>query len=161
MSKRRVGLCVSPILLFLIDISLTLWHQPSGYWAGDYATAIESSPEVRRVMQTHPALLFLMIAVWIGVIVLLVRLLPRTLAEIFSVSTAIAHTACASSWLHPFPSSYQLTIALSICAGCLVVMSLHADRSAVPENQSQWGIGAWSVAAFLLLVIAYVTLYPH
>ena len=64
MINRRFGLCAAPILLFLVDISLTLWGQPADYWAGNYAVAKEGSPEVRRVMQIHPALLFAMIAVW-------------------------------------------------------------------------------------------------
>lgn len=98
MVNRRLGLCIAPLLLFLVDISLTLWGQPADYWTGNYAAAREGSPEVRRVMQIHPALLFAMIAVWMGVIVLLVQLRPRLLAELFSVATVIAHTACAAQW---------------------------------------------------------------
>lgn len=41
MINRRFGLCAAPILLFLVDISLTLWGQPADYWAGNYAVARE------------------------------------------------------------------------------------------------------------------------
>jgi hypothetical protein len=100
-----------------------------------YAAAREGSPEVRRIMQIHPALLFAMIAVWMGVIVLLVQLLPRPPAELFSVSTVIAHTACASNWLSfHFVFGYQLTIALSIAAACMVVSSLRARPSQPTEK---------------------------
>ena len=149
-------------LLFLIDISLTLWGQPASYWAGDYTSAIETSPEVRRVMMIHPALLFLMIAVWMGVIVLLIHLLPRLFAELFSVATTIAHTACASSWLNRhFSYSYQLTIGLSIASACLVVMSLRAGRQTPVETESKSGPRMWLIVAFLLIVIAYAVVYPH
>jgi hypothetical protein len=162
MINRRFGLCAAPLLLFLVDISLTLWGQPADYWAGDYAAAREGSPEVRRVMQFHPALLFAMIAVWMGVIVLLVQLLPRLPAELFSVSTVIAHTACASHWLNShFAFAYQLTIALSIAAACLVVVSLRAGRLQPSENKWSPTRIVWCFAAFILFAIAYAVLYPH
>jgi len=162
MIDRRFGLCAAPLLLFLVDISLTLWGQPADYWAGDYAAAREGSPEVRRVMQFHPALLFAMIAVWMGVIVLLVQLLPRLPAELFSVSTVIAHTACASHWLNfHFAFAYQLTIALSITAACLVVLSLRAGRLQPTENEWSPTRIVWCFAAIILLAIGYAVLYPH
>lgn len=162
MINRRFGLCAAPILLFLVDISLTLWGQPADYWAGNYAAAIEGSPEVRRVMQIHPALLFAMIAVWMGVIVLLVQSLPRLPAELFSVSTVIAHTACASHWLSVhFTFAYQLTIALSIAAACLVVVSVRAGRPQPTEDIWKPTRMVWCFVTFILSAIAFAVLYPH
>ena len=162
MINRRFGLCAAPLLLFLVDISLTLWGQPADYWTGNYAAAREGSPEVRRVMQIHPALLFAMIAVWMAVIVLLVQLLPRLPAELFSVSTVIAHTACSSHWLRfHFAFDYQLTIALSIAAACLVVLPLRGGRSQPAERDWRPTRIVWFFAVPILLVIAYAVLYPH
>lgn len=162
MKIRRFGLCATPLLLFVVDISLTLYGQPTAYWAGDYGAAREGSPEVRRVMQIHPTLLFVMIAVWMSVIVLLVQLLPRLLAELFSVATTIAHTACAAQWLkYHFTFPYQLTIATSIAAGCLIVLSLRAGRAQPEETEISPTRLAWGFMVVALSVIAYAVLYPH
>ena len=159
---RRLSLCIPPILLFILDITLTLLGQPEEYWAGNYDMARERSPEVRRVMQTDPVLLFVMIAVWIGVIVFLIRVLPQTLAELFSVATTVAHTAAASSWLRIFVEhSYQLKIAISIVSGCLIVFSLRANKR---ESSAETGTATrttWCLAVLLLIAIAYAVLYPH
>jgi hypothetical protein len=163
MRWHRSWLCVAPVTLFLIDISLTLWGQPAEYWAGEYRRALEGSPEVRRVMRIHPVLLYVMICVWIAVIVVLVQILPRLLAEFFAASVTIGHATCGSTWIpRLFTNSYQLRIALAILAGCLLIMSVNASR-AVSEKPWRWrhGRAGVLVVLFLLSVIAYAALYPH
>ena len=162
MERRRLWLCVAPLSLFLIDISLTLWGQPADYWAGSFHAAREESPEVRRVMQIHPNLLYLMIAVWTGVVVALVMLLPHLLAEHFSAAVTIGHTIGAASWIQiHFSHSYQLKMALAMACTGLLLTSLNAARRT--PNSAGWKCGpfGWAVIVVLLAMISYAVLLPH
>ena len=80
-NKHRLWLCITPLLLFLLNIGLTLWGQPPSYRRGEFSTAREALPEVYRVMSVHPGLFFLMIVVWMLVTVALTTWLPEHLAR--------------------------------------------------------------------------------
>ena len=163
MNRDRYWLCAPPLVLFLIDISLTLWGQPADYWAGNYQAAREGSPEVRRVMQIHPWLLSLLILAWMGVIIVLVTLLPTVLAEYFSAAVTIGHTIGASSWIWiHFRHSYQLNMALAIVSAGLLMTSVNAARRTT-DTVTGWKCGpiGWVVIVGLLAVITYAVLLPH
>lgn len=156
-----------PIALFGLDITLTLRGQPAAYWNGDFSQAIEGSPEVRRVMQIHPMLLYAMIIAWICVIAGLVFILPKALAEWFALTVLLGHSIAACSW---FPRhfgwqfNYQLQMGLAMLAAAgwcachrrFVRSSCENNECPVPVS---WRV--WAIAASLLLIIAYCTLCPH
>ena len=40
MNRNRIWLCIMPIVLFALDITLTLCGQPAAYWSGDFSRAV-------------------------------------------------------------------------------------------------------------------------
>ena len=50
MNRHRLWLCLPPITLFIVDMTLTLYGQPDAYWAGKYSHALEGSPDLPYVV---------------------------------------------------------------------------------------------------------------
>lgn len=163
MRRHRFWLCVAPIAVFGLDIGLTLYGQPERYWTGEYSYALEGSPEVRRVMQIHPVLLYFLIAAWIGVIVTLVLALPGVMAEWFAAAVVLGHVIGTSSWIHRlFENSYQWNMGLAAVGALLWTVTLSNYRKSIPANvESQTSKVMLLIAVVLLLTIGYATLFPH
>jgi hypothetical protein len=161
--KRNIGLCGPPLLLSLVDWTVTLLGQPAEYWAGDYTQANERSPTFFNLLVSHPAAFAAGFFLWIGVFVALIVLLPKTPAMMLSLAVAFAHTNGATSWILPHaPYPYQTRIAL-VCLTA-VVAGLGIQLASAAADQQRHGPRPWlrwATITALLAVAAYLFLIPR
>ena len=89
-----------PLLLGWLDIAVTLLVQPSGYWAGDYALAVDFNPLVVWALGIHPAMAIVGALGWAAVIaghMAITRGNLRALAYAFLV---VGHLVCVAGWVN-------------------------------------------------------------
>ena len=110
---RLLGLCLVPVLLAALDASLTLYGQPSDYWAGDYSQALEGTPGFRILLTHGPAAFIAGEAVWVLAFVGLILMLPSTLALAVCLQFTLGHTIGAFSWLDRLPHGRELPIVIN------------------------------------------------
>ena len=115
-----IRLCIPPIVLCILDQSITLIGQPSGYWRGHYELAIEGSPPFYWLLTHHPLAFEAGIAVWIALFSTVILLSPRWLAMGISIAIVIGHTWGTATWLFfRFAQGYWLCIVLFLASGIL------------------------------------------
>src|SRR5262249_48473896 len=95
-SRRLLGLCLAPVLVWSVDCTLTLCGQSEAYWAGigtrhiDGINALHNyGSSVNEVSPTSRMLLLCS----------LIMLLPGTLALVTCVAATLGHTWGATTWL--------------------------------------------------------------
>src|SRR5262245_10678922 len=111
--RRLLGLCVVPILLATLDGSITLYGQPSAYWAGDHSKVLEGTPGFRILLTYGPAAFVAGEAIWILAFVGLILMLPSTLALAVCLQFTLGHTTGAFSWLNSLPHGRELPIVIN------------------------------------------------
>jgi hypothetical protein len=87
------------VALSILDYALTLWGQPSEYWAGDYASCAEGNPVLRWCLEQHPAAALAEAVVWVTLVVTAVLVLPLRAAKVVSLGVALGHVVGANTWL--------------------------------------------------------------
>jgi hypothetical protein len=97
--RRLLGLGIPCLLAFAFDIGLTMHGQPAAYWAGDYSRTTEGAPFFRKLFEIHPLAEAAGEALWAGVIVVGLLLLPEVLAVILAVAVVFGHTGGGYTWL--------------------------------------------------------------
>ncbi len=164
--RRFIGLCLPPIPFCLLDASLTLIGQSADYWGGDYARVNEASPTFNHLLAIHPLAFLAGIAVWLGVVVGFLLLVPDTLALIASIAVVFGHTIGAASWLlWRFQYSYQLCNGLFLLSAVVLGLSIRYGWRAAPAEEYRMSVLAagwrWLLAAALFGVGAYLFLWPR
>jgi hypothetical protein len=130
MSWRHLYLWIAPLVMCVIDASLTLAGQPEYYWGGYYHHASEASPDAQTLLTIHPAVFVFGISVWMVGAAFLLVLLPTYLALVFSTIATIGHTLAAASWMvFRFHLSYQAIMGLCAVAGLLLATSITLELS--------------------------------
>lgn len=89
------------LIAAIIDISVTIIHQPKEYWDGNLDKANEGNPIGASLMANHVSGLFLISGIWIILIITLGYYLPSKLSKYFLLFTLIAHSYGASTWISP------------------------------------------------------------
>ena len=113
-------LCIPPIVLCILDQSVTLIGQRADYWRGHYQLAVEGSPPFYWLLTHHYLAFEAGIAVWIALFSLVILLSPRWLAMAVSIAIVIGHTWGTATWLlFRFSQGYWLCIALFFASGVL------------------------------------------
>lgn len=126
-SRNRLWLCIAPVLLTLLDQTLTLAGQPPEYWAGNLARVNEGSPQGHWALAQHPLVFELGIVLWIALFCAAILLLPRLPALIVSLAVAMGHAWGASTWLGN-SLGYWGHIALFVATAALVVLTWERGR---------------------------------
>jgi hypothetical protein len=163
---RLVGLCLPPMLFSILDAFLTLMGQSANYWGGDYAQVNEVSPTFNHLLAIHPLAFIAGSAVWLGVVVGFLLLVPDTLALIVSIAVVFGHTVGASSWLlWRFQYGYQFCNGLFLLAAVILGLSIRYGWRAAPVVEyrismlpAHW---RWVIAAALFGVGVYLFLWPR
>jgi hypothetical protein len=127
----KLRLCIPPIVLCILDQSITLLGQHSQYWKDNYQTAMEGCPPFHWLLQQHPLAFEAGIAVWIAFFSTVILLSPRWLAMAISIAIVIGHTWGTSTWLLlRFGQGYWLCIALFLMSGLLASLCYqqHQDK---------------------------------
>jgi hypothetical protein len=163
---RFVGLCLPPILFSLLDALLTLMGQSAQYWAGDYARVNEVSPTFNALLAIHPLAFLAGSAVWLGVVVGFLLLVPETLALIVSIAVVFGHTVGASSWLQwRFEYGYQFCNGLFLLAAIVLGLSIRYGWRAAPAEEYRIAMlpapWRWLLASALFGVGVYLFLWPR
>jgi hypothetical protein len=130
-STMKLRLCIPPIVLCILDQSITLLGQHSQYWKGNYQTAMEGCPPFHWLLQQHPLAFEAGIAVWIALFSTVILLSPRWLAMAISIAIVVGHTWGTSTWLLlRFGQGYWLCIALFFMSGLLASLCYqqHQDK---------------------------------
>ncbi|MCX7427779.1 MAG: hypothetical protein NTW96_19395 [Planctomycetia bacterium] len=166
LKQRLLGLCVPPLLLCLLDWTLTLLGQSADYWAGYYAIVDEGSPTFHQLLQAHPAAFMAGVAAEIVVLFGLVLLLPDTLALVVSIAASFGHTLGAATWLlYRFHYGYHTACWLILLSAILVGVGIRWGWRALPEREYRpsWlpSFVRWGLASVLFGVTVYVSLWPR
>ncbi len=97
MEKRHLFLLIAPMFAVLLDAGVTLTGQPATYWAGNYHTVHELSPDIHRILAVGPTTFFGFVVLWLSAIAVLLILMPRTLSLALSSAVTIRHRPPRSS----------------------------------------------------------------
>lgn len=120
MWKSKAWFCIPPIILCLIDSTITLVGQSAKYWQGNYFVANEECPPMRAMLQTHPLAFEAVIFAWIIAFVVVILLVPRWLGRSLSIALLLGHTWGTYTWLsYRFNHGYWTMIALFLFTGIL------------------------------------------
>jgi hypothetical protein len=92
-------LCLGPIILTLLDYSLTLIGQPAAYWEGNFLHANEGSSLLRWCLHQHP-LIFVAAAVGLtSLFCLLILYWPPRAAKALAAWLMGAHAYGVATWV--------------------------------------------------------------
>ena len=100
--RRLLGVGIPCLLALLLDAGLTTLGQSQEYWTGDYSAVNEGNPFFRKLFAIHPGAAIAGYAIWAGVLIGLVLLLPEVLAVVLSVAVVFGHVAGAYTWMQHF-----------------------------------------------------------
>jgi hypothetical protein len=97
--KRRCWILLPALVLYCLDISLTLIGQPADYWAGDWAKTSEINP-IAYPLLAAGAICFAVAAVlWAAAFSTFILLARLSIARIVAYVIAFGHAIGAATWL--------------------------------------------------------------
>jgi hypothetical protein len=151
-----------------LDGTITLIGQPEEYWAGNYSLAMEGNPTFDSLLRMSPRAAVAVFAVWIGVYVGIILLLPDTLALIVSIAVTLLHAVGAATWLcfhfFSFQYGYPLCEVLLLFTAVLLGTSIRWGWQATPAQHYHLGlkpIRRWVAVAVLFAVAVYLIFWPY
>lgn len=97
--NERLLPIITPIWVSLVDIIITIIHQPKEYWNGNIKLANEGNPIGAILMTNHVSGIYVISALWLVLITILGYYLPKSLSRIFLLFVLIVHSWGASSWI--------------------------------------------------------------
>jgi hypothetical protein len=164
--RRLLGLCLPPLVLCTLDVSMTLIGQSAAYWAGNYSRVIESSPTFNHLLQAHPLAFVAGCLVWAALFVAVILLLPDFLALVASIAVTFAHTVGASTWLiFRFQYGYQYCLWLYLSASMVLGVGIYLGWQAQPVQKHPLSIWSpvlrWMLIALLVGFAVYLFLWPR
>ena len=156
-NRRLIGLCLVPVLLAVLDGSVTLIGQPAAYW-GDHSRVLEGTPGFRILLTYGPAAYIAGLAVWVMAFVGMILLLPSTLALAVCLMFTLGHTIGAFSWINRFHFSHTRELPFVINAISAVGLALgirwwaRSPRVDTPLGASLPNALRWAIVAMLSAV---------
>lgn len=128
MSRRRLWLCLPPVVMCLIDDAITLRGQSSAYWSGHWGDGFDANPVVQFCMQHHFLTMQALTAAWIAAFSALIILGPRRIALFVSLALTFAHGSAASTWLNNEPDGYYSAMGLCVLGAAILAVALERWR---------------------------------
>lgn len=128
MRRRRLWLCLPPLVMCLIDDAITLHAQDDLYWSGLWHLGVECNPVVRYTMQQHPLMMQVLTVAWIGAFAAAIVWGPRRFALFVSLAVTFAHGSAAGTWLNQQPDGYYGAMGLCVLGAALFVVALDCWR---------------------------------
>jgi len=98
MNSRRIWLCLPPVFLCGLDGGMTLWGQPTEYWAGGYSTIREANPLAAWLLTVHPMAFTAAGLVYCLAVCVAVLWLPLRYALALSILVSLAHAVGVVTW---------------------------------------------------------------
>jgi hypothetical protein len=162
---RFVGLCLPPLLLCLLDASLTLMGQSPEYWSGNYAAVNEASPTMNHLLQMHPLVFVAGLLIWTAVFVSVLFLLPDTLALGISIALTFGHTAGSATWLYwRYHYGYQLCNGLFLLTAAVLAVAIRHGWQAIPRERYLLPFSPvvrWLMVLAIIALAVYMYLWPR
>ncbi len=90
---------VPALIASLIDITITIIHQPKEYWEGNLRKANEGNPLGAILMANHVSGIFIISGIEIILIIVLGYYLPNKISKYFLLFVLIAHSCAATTWI--------------------------------------------------------------
>ena len=119
---QRAWLCLPFLVLFAVDVAVTLHGQSPAYWAGDYVDANEGFPIFAAALAAHPLAFIGLCALWGAIFSLIIVAAPARIAEITSLALINGHTWGAMTWLvYDLQLNYTLCILLFFLSATLFI----------------------------------------
>jgi len=165
--QRFFGLCVPPLVFCALDTILTLLGQTAEYWkGGQLAYDNESSPTFHYLLSVHPAAFVAGIAGWAAILVVVLLLLPDTLALIVSVAVVLGHAVGAATWLlFHFKFGYQICNGLFLLAAVAIGIGVRWGCQANPSEALRLDrmpqVLRWTLIVLLIGIGVYLFLWPR
>jgi hypothetical protein len=135
--RKKLWLCLPPVVFSITDHIVTLSEQPRAYWAGAYAEAREGAPQGLWLLTLHPLAYVVAAAVYVVFVAVLILALPRLLARVVSVGFALGHAWGISTWVDSDRAGggYWIILGLFALGAGLIVTSLElADEPPAPTG---------------------------
>ena len=157
-TRRLIGLCLVPVLLAVLDGSVTLIGQPPAYWAGDHSRVLEGTPGFRLLLTYGPAAYIAGLTVWVLAFVGMILLLPSTLALAVCLMFTLGHTIGAFSWINRFhsPLTRELPVFINAIAAVGLALGIRwwasSPRDDTPLGASLPNAIRWAIVAMLCAV---------
>ena len=122
--RRFLGLCVPPLMLGLIDGSLTLAGQSSFYWE-NYEVVNEANPIFAGLLRLHPVAFLAGAAAWLAMLCTMILVLPRLAALILGIAITFGHTIGSGNWLFDhFELGYHLANGYYLWSACVLGLGI-------------------------------------
>src|SRR6187397_2988668 len=158
--RRLLGFCLVPVLLAILDGSVTLIGQPPAYWAGDHSQVIEGTPGFRILLTHGPAAYIAGEAVWVLAFVGMILLLPTTLALTVCLAFTLGHIIGAFSWIIYYPRGRELHIVLIVFAAVGLAIGLRWGWQCEPRDDGPLAARLpaalrWATIAALCAVVLF------
>ena len=155
-TRRLLGLCLVPVLLAVLDGSVTLIGQSEAYWAGDHSKVLEGTPGFRILLTYGPAAYVLGLMAWVLAFVGMILMLPSTLALAICLQFTLGHTIGAFSWINRFPHGRKFPFLINAAAAFGLALGIrwwaHAPQDDTPLGAGLPNVIRWTIVAMLGLV---------
>ena len=164
--QRFLGLCLPPLVFCASDATLTLIGQSAQYWQGQRTSVNELSPTFNYLLTVHPAAFAAGMAGWAAIFVIVLLLLPDTLALIVSVVIVLGHAAGTATWLcYHFKFGYQMCNGLFLLAAVAIGIGVRWGWQAGPNEAVRLDripqLLRWTVILLLVGIGVYLFLWPR
>jgi hypothetical protein len=133
--RRFFGLCIPPLVLGLVDGSLTLAGQSSFYWE-NYLAVNEANPVFASLLRVHPLAFLAGAAAWLAMLCTMIVVLPRLAALILSIAITFGHTIGSGNWLlDHFELGYHLANGYYLLSACALGLGIsYAMGRGLPDD---------------------------
>lgn len=164
--QRFLGLCLPPLVFCALDATCTLIGQSAKYWQGQLAYVNEGSPTLHYLLTVHPAAFAAGIAGWAAIFVMVLLLLPDTLALMVSVAIVLGHAAGTATWLYyHFKFGYQMCNGLFLLAAVAIGIGVRWGWQAGPNEALRLDrmpqVWRWALILLLIGIGVYLFLWPR
>ena len=95
----RGWLLLPAVVVYAVDVGLTLAGQDAAYWQGDYSLAIEGNPLAYPLLAHSPWLFIGAALVWAVLFSTVILLWRHRAAEWLAVLNTVGHTFGGACWL--------------------------------------------------------------
>ena len=114
--KDHWWLLAAPIIVTVLDASLTLAGQASSYWS-TRSPINEVNPVGYWFLSVHPLFFAFGIALWIALYGAAILFLPKYVALVLATAVTLGHTWGASTWLPLWAGVVLWIVSLLVLAG--------------------------------------------
>ncbi|MGD0897022.1 MAG: hypothetical protein ABR915_04240 [Thermoguttaceae bacterium] len=164
--QRFLGLCLPPLVFCALDATVTLMGQSTEYWQNQWADVNEIAPTFHYLLTVHPAAFAVGMAGWAVIFVMVLFLLPDTLALIVSVAIVLGHAGGTVAWLgYHFKFSYQMCNGLALLAAVAIGTGVRWGWQATPNEALRLDrmpqVWRWTLILLLGGIGVYLFLWPR